>query len=121
MDDIPPLTLGSPLTPVIRHAPITRSASKTEELAHKLSIRVASHMVRDLRPYLTEAKVFIEIEDCIRHCGPIPSEEHVMDTLERDDENYKFVRHLSRACGWEQELIVEWVSTVPQETAACGG
>lgn len=100
-DDVPTLTLGSPLSPLPLRPFVTRSASKIEEPAYKLAIRVASHMVQDFRPYLTEAKVFIEIEDCIRHCGAIPAQEHLIDTLESDDENYKFVRQLSRACGWE--------------------
>lgn len=104
MSSISSLDLGESNSPM-PGGPSVHSAD-SNNLAHKLAVRIACHMVRDRRP---EARAFLEVETCITVTGAIPSEERAIE-IRSDDEIYKFELHLSRNYHWEQTLISNWVS-----------
>ena len=84
--------------------------ANTNDLAHKLAIRMACHMVRDRLP---EAQSYLEVETSINLNGSKTSEEHAIQ-IRADGELSTFQNHLRLQFGWELTLILDWVSK-PQE------
>lgn len=101
-EKVPSLDLGELVSP----GSSIHSANPTN-LAHKLAVRTACHMVKDRRP---EARAFLEVETCIRVSGAMPSKEHTIE-ISMNDETYKFELHLSKQYNRERALILDWVGT----------
>ena len=105
MSHIPPLRLGEPLSPL--PSDIAVHFENTIDLAHKLAVRMACHMVRDRLP---EYQAYCEVETSITvNGGPKSCEEHAVQIC-IDGELSTFQHELRTRFGWELTLIMDWVS-----------
>lgn len=108
MSKISPLDLGEPLSPL--PPDLSVHFANTIDLAHKLAVRIACHVVRDRLP---EAQAYLEVDTCINLNGAKTSEEHAIQIC-IDGELSTFQHQLKMQFGWELTLIMDWVSK-PQE------
>ena len=108
MSEISHLDLGEPISPLSPN-PLVHFAN-TIDLAHKLAVRMACHMVRDRLP---EVRSYVEVETCINFNGAKTSEEHAIQ-ISNDGNLSTFQDQLRIRFGWDVTLIMDWVSK-PQE------
>ena len=103
--DISSVDIGEALSPMPPQ-PCFHSVNSTD-LAHKLAVRIACHMMQYRRP---EATLLLEVETSITDTGAMPCEDYAAKVY--DDREYnKFERRLAIKYDWSQELIYDWVST----------